>query len=197
MLRSFRLLSLLCGIFISFNCLLADSATAIMVQSDELSSLQRGRVVQKSLTPQLRRGLKGSESKVLIDAPARKVWDVIDKKENLPKFIRQVKNTEILEENKDTQKVSATVRICDLLPTFKYILLFDNSERYRKIKFRKTGGAFKELFGYFEMIPYGDKTIFAYRIYTDPGFYIPEFISKRLRGDATDIMLSIKREAEQ
>ena len=40
------------------------------------------------------------------------------------------------------------------------------------------------------------KTILAYRIYSDPGFLIPEFICKNLRCDAVDVMKSIKKEAE-
>ncbi len=141
--------------------------------------------------------MKGSESKILINAPAKKVWDVLDNKENMPKFIHQVRKAEILEENNSQQKVVTTVKLCELLPSFNYIFVFDRSEKYRRMKFKKVGGAFKEIFGYFEMIPQGGKTILAYRIYSDPGFYIPEFICKVLRGDATKIMRSIKTEAER
>lgn len=179
-------------------CLLfSNSANAVIIKSDEINRLKSGQVLQTSLTKQLRKGLKGSESKILIDAPVEKVWEVIDNKENLPKFIPQVKNAKVIEENADIQKVDTTIELCKLLPTFKYNLLFDMSEKYRRMKFKKTGGAFKELFGYFETIPYGEKTIFAYRVYSDPGFYIPEVISQALRGDAKEIMKSIKREAER
>jgi len=192
-----RLLQFILGMFFSLNCILGDSASAIIIQSEEYSSLEKGNVIQKSLTSQLREGLKGSESKILIDAPTRKVWSVLDEKENLPKFISQVKKAKIVEEKNEQQKVVTTVKLCDLLPSFNYVLLFDRSEKFRRMKFKKVGGAFKELFGYFEIIPYQDKTILAYRIYSDPGFYIPEFICKALRGDATKIMRSIKTEAEK
>ena len=192
-----KLLPFILGIFLSLSCLISNSANAIIIPSEEFDSLERGNVLQKSLTAQLRSGLKGSESKILINAPTRKAWNVLDDKENLPKFIRQVKKADIVEEKNEKQKVVTTIKLCDLLPSFNYILVFDTSEKYRRMKFKKVGGAFKELYGYFEIIPHEDKTILAYRIYSDPGFYIPEFICKALRGDATQIMRSIKTEAEK
>ena len=192
-----RLFSFLLGLFLFLSCLFSETAFAVTIQTDEYDSLERGIVLQKSLSLQLRGGLKGSESKILINAPTRKVWNVLDDKENLPKFIHQIKRASIIEEKNEQQKVVTTVKLCDLLPSFSYILIFDRSEKFKRMKFKKTGGAFKELFGYFEMIPYQDKTILAYRIYSDPGFYIPEFICKAMRGDATKIMRSIKKEAEK
>ena len=192
-----RLLPLILAIFFSLSCLFSERAVAIIIKSEEYDSLERGNVLQKSLTSQLRGGLKGSESKILINASTSKVWNVLDDKENLPKFIHQVKKADVVEEKNEQQKVIIIIKLCDLLPTFNYILVFDSSEKYRKLKFKKVGGAFKELFGYFEIIPHQDKTILAYRIYSDPGFYIPEFICKAMRGDATKIMRSIKTEAEK
>ena len=195
--RNSRLLPFILGIFLSLSCLFSNSALAITIKSEEFDSLEKGNVLQKSLTAQLKGRLKGSESKILINAPAKKVWNILDNKENLPKFIKQIKKAKIVEEKNEQQKVNTIVKLCDLLPSFNYILVFDTSEKYKRMKFKKVGGAFKELFGYFEIIPYEGKTILAYRIYSDPGFYIPEFISKALRGDATKIMKSIKREAEK
>ena len=84
--------------FLSLSCLISDSANAIIIPSEEFDSLERGNVLQKSLTAQLSGGLKGSESKILINAPTRKVWNVLDDKENLPKFIHQVKKADVVEE---------------------------------------------------------------------------------------------------
>ena len=197
MSRNFRLLPVLLGIILTLSCLFSDNAIALMVKSDEIIPLKQRKVIQISLTSSLRKGLNGSESKILINAPAKKVWDVLDEKENLPKFIYQIKKAEILEENNEKQKVAASVKICRFLPLFKYILVFDRTEKYRRMKFKKTGGAFKELFGYFEVIPYEGKTILAYRIYSDPGFYIPDFICDSVCNDATEMMKAIRTEAEK
>lgn len=192
-----RLLPVVLGVFLSLSCIFSAKVSAMTISSDEMYSLEQGNVLQKSLTAQLRNGLKGSESKILIDAPAQKVWDVLDNKENMPKFIHQVRRAEIVKEDNSEQKVVTTVKLCELLPSFYYVFIFDRSEKYRRMKFKKVGGAFKEIFGYFEIIPHENKTILAYRIYSDPGFYIPEFICKALRGDATKIMRAIKTEAER
>jgi len=191
-----RLLSILLVLFIASSCFFPDSSAAMTIKTSEIASLKKGEVVQKSITEELRKGLKGSESKILIDASVKKVWNVIDDKENFPKFIHQVKKAEVIEEKNSLQKVDASIKLCKLLPMYNYIFIFDRSETYKRIKFRKVDGAFKELFGYFEMMPYHGKTILSYRIYSDPGFCIPEFICKGLRGDAIKVMEAIKTEAE-
>ena len=188
---------LLVGIFLFLNCFLAYRANALIIKSNELALLKKGEIVQKSLTAELRDGLKGSESKILINAPVEKVWRLLDEKENLPKFISYVKSAKVVSERNELQKVDTTIELCKLLPTFQYTLLFDRSEKYKTMKFKKVDGAFKELYGYFEMIPYNDKTIFAYRIYSDPGFYIPKIVLRAMGGNAEDIMKSVKREAEK
>jgi len=180
--------------------LLACSASsAVNIQDYELRSLANGKVLfksiqGKSLTSQ--KSIKGSEGKILINAPAEKVWRVLDKKENLPRIIKQITKARVIEDNGSKQKVKTSIKVCRVLPTFDYILSFDKSIKYRRMKFRKTDGCFKELYGYFDLIPYGEATILSYRIYSDPGIYIPKFICSGLRDDAKDVMRAIKKEAE-
>lgn len=186
---------LISALFIfSFKCF------AININSYELEKLQNGIVLQKSIIGKAltsSKKIKGSECKILINAPTEKVWQVLDKKENLPKIIHQIKEAEIIQNNGECQKVKTSVKICSLLPSFDYILNFDRSEKYKRMKFKKTAGCFKDLYGYFEFIPYGNNTILGYRIYSDPGFYIPEFITEGLKDDAKNIMIAIKNEAEK
>ena len=187
----------LLGFLLVINFIFVGKADAVIIKSNELALLKKGEIIQSSLSSQLRKGLKGSESKILINAPVEKVWKILDEKENLPKFISYVKDAKVISERNDIQTVDTTIELCKLLPTFQYKLLFDRSDKYKTMKFKKIDGAFKELYGYFEMIPYQNKTIFAYRIYSDPGFYIPKTILKVMGGNAEDVMLSVKREAEK
>ncbi len=197
------------GLFLKYflkNCLLLSlmffcsySQAATINKPQDIIKLEKGQVLQKSIQGKSllsSKSIKGSESKILIDASAEKVWDVLYKKENLPKIIRQIQDIKILKDNNNGQEVKTSIKLCKFLPTFDYIFYFDNTEKYRKMKFRKTDGCFKELYGYFELTPYGDSTILGYKIYSDPGFYIPGFITKGLRSNAKDIMKSIKKEAE-
>ncbi len=194
----FKRLASLC--LVSGALLLSLSSSAVTISSLEIRNLENGQVIQNSIKGRSlgsSRSIKGSESKILIHAPAQKVWQVLDEKENLPRIIRQVKEARVIEDNGNSQKVVTSVKVCSLLPKFDYVLSFDNSEKFRRMKFRKTDGCFKELFGYFEFIPYGNSTILGYRIYSDPGFYIPKFVCSGLKEDAKNIMRSIKKEAEK
>ena len=175
------------------------SSPAVTIKSQDIINLENGQILQKSIRGKSllsSKKIKGSESKILIDASAEKVWNILYEKENLPKLIRQIQDMKILEETNDGQKVKTSIKLCKLLPTFNYVFYFDNTEKYKKIKFIKTNGCFKEVYGCFEFIPYGSSTILGYRIYSDPGFYIPGFITKKLRSEAREIMKSIKKKAE-
>lgn len=179
---------------------LSSCSYAVNITTFELKSLKTGAVLQKSIKGKVlnsTKKIKGSECKILINAPAKKVWQILDEKENLPRIVRQITEASIIEDNGNHQRVRTSVKICRLLPSFDYILDFDKSEKFRRMKFRKTSGCFNELYGYFDFIPYGDSTILGYRIYSDPGFYIPEFITSGLKDDVKDIMRSIKNEAER
>jgi len=173
---------------------------AFAIDSYEIKYLENGNVIQKSIKGQSLKSsnsINGSESKILINAPTEKVWEVLDKKHNLPNIISMIEEVEVIESNPDNQKVKTSIKISKLLPKFHYVLSFDQSEKYRRMKFNKIDGCFKELFGSFEFIPHGNSTILGYRIYSDPGFKIPEVVCKALRSDADDIMRAIKNEAEK
>jgi len=166
----------------------------------KLSKLKNGCVIQKSIkgiSLSSSKSINGSECMILIDASVEKVWEALDDKKNLPKFIHQIKEVEIIQNNEKKELVKTSVKLCRMLPKFDYVLSFDKSKKYRKMKFKKIDGCFKELFGSFEFISYGKSTILGYRIYSDPGFFIPEFVCKGLRSDAEDFMMAIKKEAEK
>jgi len=164
------------------------------IQSHEITSLQEGKVLLK---PVVKNSVKGSQSAILINAPREKIWNLLENKENFPKLIKQIKETTVLRDDGINQTVKTSVKVCRVLPNFDYIICFDNSEELKKMSFKKTEGCFKELFGSFELIPYGRATILDCRIYADPGFCLPVFIGRSLKSDFEDIMRTIKNEAEK
>jgi len=195
-MKKFKLIIITLGILFIWNNLSANVSMAITTRIDDIDNLNKRKVIQKSLSHELRKGLKGSESKILINASVKTVWSIVDRIENYPKFISQIKTAKVIEGNNNLQKIDTSIKISKFLPVYNYIFIFDKSETYRRIKFRKIDGAFKELFGYFEITPYQGKTILAYRIYSDPGFQIPEFMYKGMSKDAVKIMEAIRAEAE-
>ncbi len=173
---------------------LYSSAYPLSIKSNEIQSLTQGKVLLK---PVIKNSVKGSQSTILIDAPKEKVWRLLKNKENFPRLVKQIEESTVLSDDGTNQLVKTSVKVCRILPNFDYVICFNNSREYEKMSFKKTEGCFKELFGYFELIPYGEATILDCRIYANPGFYIPIFIGKGLNSDVKDIMRKIKREAEK
>lgn len=167
------------------------------LQEGDIPKLERGEVITKSLTPQLKGNLKGAEAKVLIQSSPEKVWNLLDNQEKLAQIIPKFKKIKILEKNENSQKVYTALKVCPLLPTFKYTLLFDQSEKYKRIKFNKIDGCFNKLYGVWELEPYKNSTILTYRVFFDLGFYVPPFVrSNSLNKDLPEIMNTIKNESE-
>jgi len=171
---------------------------AKVLNEDEISKLEKGEVVTKSLTPTLKGNLKGAEAKVLIQSPPEKVWNLLDDQEKMTQIIPKLKKVKILEKNENTQKVYTALKVCPFLPLFKYTLLLDQSQKYKKIKFNRINGCFNKLYGVWEFEPYKNSTILTYRIFFDLGFYVPPFVrSNSLNKDLPEIMNAIKNEIEK
>ncbi|MDD3013325.1 MAG: SRPBCC family protein [Candidatus Gastranaerophilales bacterium] len=167
------------------------------LKEGDISKLERGEVITKSLTPSLKGNLKGAEAKVLIQSSPEKVWNILDNQEKLAQIIPKLKKVKILEKTNISQKVYTALKVCPFLPLFKYTLLFDQSEKYKRIKFNRIEGCFNKLYGVWELEPYKDKTVLTYRIFFDLGFYVPPFIrSNSLNKDLPEIMNAIKNESE-
>jgi ribosome-associated toxin RatA of RatAB toxin-antitoxin module len=167
-------------------------------QENEISKLERGEVITKSLTPSLKGNLKGAEAKVLIKSPPEKIWNVFDNQEKMAEIIPRLKKVKVLEKNANSQKVYTALKVCPFLPTFKYTLLLDQSQKYKRIKFNRIDGCFNKLYGVWELEPYKGSTILTYRIFFDLGFYVPPFIrSNSLNKDLPEVMNAIKNESEK
>jgi ribosome-associated toxin RatA of RatAB toxin-antitoxin module len=142
-------------------------------------------------------GLKGAEAKILIQSSPEKVWNTLDNQEKLAEIIPKFKKIKVLEKKENSQKIYTALKVCPLLPTFKYTLFLDQSEKYRRIKFNRIDGCFNKLYGVWELEPYKNSTILTYRVFFDLGFYVPPFIrSNSLNKDLPEIMTIIKNKTE-
>lgn len=163
----------------------------------EISRLKKGEVLSRSLTSELKGNLRGAEAKIFIKAPPEKVWEVINDQEKLPEFVSRFKKVKVIEKTPNQQKVQVAIKVCPFLPLFNYTLVFDTTEKNRQIKFNKVAGAFSKLFGACDLEPYGNGTILKYRIYLDPGFYIPEFVrTGSVNKDLPEVLKSIRNKVE-
>lgn len=185
--------------FFVFSLMLFSSIFPVMGYSEsEAVKLKGGEVVSRSLSDQLKGGLKGVESKVYIDAPKEVVWKLLDDQEKLMKVIPKIKKVKIIEKTDTHQKIQASMKVCSFLPLFKYTVVMDQSDKYRKMKFNKVDGCFKELYGMWELEPMGNGTVLTYRMFVDPGFIVSSSeSSSKLKGVLPEIMSRIKAEAER
>ncbi|OGH98351.1 MAG: hypothetical protein A2104_10125 [Candidatus Melainabacteria bacterium GWF2_32_7] len=185
------------SLFISFLLFINITLKAEAVTYDEFIKLKKGEVLSKSLSKELKGNLKGAEAKIFIQAPPEKVWQVVNDQESLPKYVSRFKKIKIIENKPNSQKVQVAIKFCPILPMFNYTILFDTSEKYKRVKFNKIEGAFKKLYGAYELEPYQNGTILHYKIYLDPGFYIPEFVrTNGVSKDLPEILESIRSRIE-
>ncbi len=158
--------------------------------------LKKGEVVTEELKNQ--RQHKGAKGLVLINAPPDEVWKLILNKEFLATFIPKLKKARILEKGNNYQKVFMAVKIYRFLPTFKFTILFDQKNKYKKMAFSKIDGCFQDIYGSIKFIPYNGKTILIYTMYIEVGFFIPSFIgSNSVKKDLPDLLSRIKNQAER
>lgn len=167
------------------------------VLPEDIAKLQKGEILTKSLTPNLTGNLKGAEGRILIQASPEKVWKILDDQEKLQKIIPRIKKVKVLEKSADHQKVQTALKVCPFLPTFKYTVFIDESDKYKKMKFNRIDGCFKQLYGVWELEPYKNSTILTYKMFVDIGFYIPPFVrGNGLNRDLPEILSAIRNGAE-
>lgn len=194
----FKKLSVNVLIILFLLSFIACNTCCIKAKASEISRLENGEIIAKSLSKQLKAPLRGAEAKVIINAPVEKVWCVIENQEKYPLIFPKFKKVSVLETKNSMQKIVAAIKLAPILPTFKYILLIDETDKYKKIKFNKIEGCFNKLYGVFELEPYGNnKTIFTYRMFFDSGIRLPDFVGQNgLTKDLPEIMKNVKKRAE-
>lgn len=177
-----------------FNILVKTEASTI----NEINRMQKGEIITKLLTPELKNGLKGAQAKILIQAPPEKIWDILSNQENLPEFCPKFKKIKVLEKTDNYQKVEVALKASPLLPLLKYTMTLDTSQKYKKVKFNRIDGCFSKLYGIYELEPCSGGTILNYKMVLDMGFFIPDFIcSNGFKKDLPEILSAIKNKVEK
>ncbi|OGI02824.1 MAG: hypothetical protein A2Y25_03270 [Candidatus Melainabacteria bacterium GWF2_37_15] len=151
---------------------------AYSYSADDLKKLEKGEIILERLDTPRKSKLEAAEATILVKASPKKVWDVLDHQENLVEIVPNIKDIKVLEKEFPFQKVRVKLDPGIFVPAFDYTLLFDQSEIYKKIKFKRIDGSFKELYGTWVLEPYNGYTILTYTLYIDFGFYMPTVLKK-------------------
>jgi ribosome-associated toxin RatA of RatAB toxin-antitoxin module len=136
---------------------------------------------------------------VVIEAPLKRVRDVLMDCESAPDFVPKIRSCVLIEtlEQQKTQIFRQQVKIAWFLPAIEHeFSLFD--ERPGRIRVRKISGPFEVLDGDWWLVPTRDGgTTLIYELTFDPGLLLPRFVVGRtLRNDIPDTLLAIRSRAE-
>ena len=151
--------------FCSYGC-------ASTITSMDMNNLRNGQVILKPIE---KNSVKGSATAILINAPREKVWYVLERKENLTKFIDQIRETHVLRDNGRNQLVRTSVKFCRVLPSFDYVLVFD----IEKCLLQKPAGPLKNYSEHLSLFLM-DRALYL----TVRFMLIPDFISLHLLTEA-------------
>lgn len=179
--------------------LINSTAYAQTVLPSEMRRLESGEILSKSISKTLKGNFRGAEGKVLIEASPEEVWKGLDNQKELYKSMPKVKNITVLDKKENSQKIQTAVKIAPFLPAFKYTIQLDQSEKYKRIKFKRLEGCFKDLYGEFNLEPHSkNSTILTYRLIFDTGIPLPASLSgSGLKQDLPTFLKGIKLKIEQ
>jgi ribosome-associated toxin RatA of RatAB toxin-antitoxin module len=115
---------------------------------------------------------------VLIQAPARSVWEVIVSCDLAFAFVNGLEECEVLEDTGDRAVVHQVVNQSWLTPTYDYV--FESlRQHYERIDVRLLEGNLKALNGHWSFEETADGTLIDYRIRIQPSLPAPRFIVRR------------------
>jgi uncharacterized membrane protein len=157
--------------------------TASDLDETELSKLNKGEIIVH--VRQSQGGHKGTvEATILIDAPSDRVWRVMTDCDAAPTFVPGLLSCQVLDAGHNWEIIRHETKWVWLLPKVTYVFRADYHDR-RQIDFKRIRGDLREMEGRWrlEALNHGRQTIVRYRVYLDPGFYVPQWL----------VRLSLKR----
>ena len=167
-----------------------DEYPEITISTEERMRLREGEV----LTWTNRNGSRQKgwvQAAIRINAPARKVWEVLTSCTNAEQIIPGLRSCRLVAHESNSDIVEQRIKVAWYLPTFVYIFQ-TRYQPYRRLEFYKVGGDFKELKGHwrFESDPDDGRTLITYSVYMQPDFYVPQWIVRRTLRRHLPAMLS-------
>ena len=123
------------------------------------------------------------QAAILIKAPARRVWEVLTNCTDAAHIISGLKDCRVVTHDSNSDIVEQRIKVAWFLPTFTYIFK-TRYHPYSRLEFRRIGGDFKELEGYWRFDAYPDNrhTLVIYSVYMKLGFFVPQWIVRQMLG---------------
>ena len=170
-----------------------ENEAALAFNGAQLSQLKDGKIlvyVQRSKGQQ-----KGMvESLVLIDAPAKLIWNIMTDCPGAPTFVPGLKACKVLDSGKSWEIIRHEVKWIWFFPKISYVFRADYQIN-RRIDFVKIKGDLREMKGTWRLFPLEEagQTIVRYEVYLDPSFFIPQWlVEQSLMTDLPDMMAALR-----
>lgn len=155
----------------------------VVVRVDESKVAQKGRV----------------EAAILIQAPARQIWKVMNDCDGAPEFVPGLRSCKVLQYDDHSEVIEHKVKFTWLLPATTYVFRAEYQE-FSRIDFKKVDGELKELEGTWILEPVnrGQETYVIYSVYLDPGFFVPQWLVQHiLRGDLPQLLTALRNRVSE
>ncbi|NNK38234.1 MAG: hypothetical protein HKP03_07115 [Xanthomonadales bacterium] len=157
---------------------------------DVRSRLEAGEIVALDTSSQ---GSGGSaRMQMLVQAPARAIWDVIISCELAFTFVDGLEHCEVLEDTGDRALVHQVVKRGWPVPKQDYV--FESlREPYRRIGFRLVEGNLKTMEGYWRFEESAEGTLVDHEVVIEPGLPVPRFLVRRnIEKDMPDLLACVR-----
>jgi uncharacterized protein YndB with AHSA1/START domain len=133
---------------------------------------------------------------VRIPAPAEAVWSVMTNCSEAPYYVPGLERCRRVDAAPDGrwEDIEHEVRYSRLLPTVRYVFRAQY-QRPHRMDFHRISGDLKEEAGTWLLTETPDRaaTVVEYDIYLDPGFWIPQFLVRRmLRKDVPEVLSGLR-----
>lgn len=164
----------------------------------EWARLARGEVVVAT-DPAGGGGRRAVAAAVLIDAPPRRVWEVMADCSRAPELVPGLKECRVLAAEGDRRTIAHRVKISSLLPEMHYTFR-EVQQPWHRIDFVRTGGDLREMEGSWtlEELDAGQRTLVRYRVSMDPGFLAPKWLVRQaLRRNLPGLLAALRERAER
>ena len=139
-------------------------------------------------------------SKIVVHAPAERVWNILTDYENAPKVFPQLRKSEIVQSKGNVKVLKHQVQPTGFggVQTYQYVVEV-TEHAPRSMEWHRISGDFKAVDGFWKLEPLNDgrDTNVTYSSFVNGGFFIPQvLIKKQFRVEMPVVMSNLKNESE-
>lgn len=138
------------------------------------------------------------EAIILIDSPPEPIWRIMTDCDAAPSFVPGLAACRVLDSGDNWENIHHDVKWIWFLPRFSYVFRADYQIN-RQIDFTKIRGDLKEMSGSWRLEPLnnGSQTLVRYKVYLNPGFYIPQWVVRQsLKKNLPAVLIALRTKVQ-